>query len=220
MPRITTVEKARQDQGNCGRCGKEIKAGDGYRWIKFRHGGRHIRCLESGCAFRSSELTQSKMSEAYAAQEDAQDALTTWDGEELSDLQDIAQEAADAIRSVAEEYQSSADAIHDNFSESSTADECEEKSQELEGWADEIESAGEDLEDFEPVEPECPNCGSSMIKDEGTGTWKCNDDNGAGCTVSNFEPEGELLDESGQTRTDWTEACRDAVQTAIDNCPC
>lgn len=224
MPRVTVVKKAQKAQGTCGKCGKAIEAGDGYRWIKFRHGGRVVRCLDSKCSFRDSDLTQSKMSGAYSAREDAEDQVGEWDGSDLSDLTSIAEDCAQSIRDVAEEYQSSADSIRDTFSESATADECEEKANGLEEWADEIESAAQDVEEFEPEEqePECPNCGSTMIKNQ-AGAWDCNDDNGSGCAHKDFEPEetpeDEQVDSDGQTRSEWAENARSAVLDALGNCP-
>ena len=44
MARVTTVEKARKDQGNCSGCGDPIKVGDSYRWWKFLRGPRYVRC--------------------------------------------------------------------------------------------------------------------------------------------------------------------------------
>lgn len=149
MPRINRVEKARKAQGNCGKCGVEIGVGDSYLWIQFRHGGRIIRCLKHECRFRDSNLTQSKMSDAYRAQEDAEDAANKWDGEKLEDLQTIAEECASEIRDVAEEYRESADNIRATFEESPIADDCEEKADGLEEWAGEIEDSLQSFDEFD-----------------------------------------------------------------------
>lgn len=45
--RINTVKAARKDQGTCESCGKPIRRGDGYRWVKRRYGpkrSRHLTC--------------------------------------------------------------------------------------------------------------------------------------------------------------------------------
>lgn len=51
MARVTTVNKAQKDQGRCEKCSTEIKAGDGYKWIKPRShrgavGHKRKRCLD------------------------------------------------------------------------------------------------------------------------------------------------------------------------------
>lgn len=152
--RVNHVKKAQKDQGTC-TCGKEIKAGEPYKWAKGRYGPRMVRC--DSCRFRQSDLTSSdKLSRVYGAQEEAEDALASWDGEDADEARSILENLAASIREVSEEYQESADNIHENFSESSTADECEEKAQDLESWADSIEGAMDDIEDFDEddVEPE------------------------------------------------------------------
>jgi len=218
MPRVNTVQKARKAQGRCGRCGSEIGVGDGYRWIKFRHGGRRIRCLASECRFRASDLTQSKMSEVYAAQENAEDSIGGCGS--IEDLKALAEETAGAIREVSEQYQESADNIHESFSESTTADECEEKAQELESWADEIENALDEFGDeFEPTQvddPECPECGGSMTEREGDdGVWDC-DDPECGKRGITFEND---RDDEGRTEDEWLDAAREALENVISECP-
>jgi DNA repair ATPase RecN len=151
MTRVNHVKKARKDQGTCRGCGTEIKTGDSYQWIQFRYGGRTVKC--SACRFRGSELTQSKLSQVYAAQEAVGDALEAWDGRELDDLKADCENALDDIREVAQEYQDAADAIRE-VADNSIADQNEERAQELESWCDDIDSALSDLSEFEPEEAE------------------------------------------------------------------
>jgi len=141
--RINHVQKARKDQGRCGRCDKEIKVGDPYKWIKPRYGGKKVRC--EFCQFRPSEMTSSKMGIVYDAQEDALEEIGKWCDEDAADLQEILNRFAETVREVSEEYQESCDNIRDTFSDSPTADECEEKANELDSWASEIESAASEL---------------------------------------------------------------------------
>jgi len=149
MPRINQVKKARKDQGKCGRCGAALPAGSAYQWIKFRYGGKHIRCM--ACHFRGSELTQSKLSGALAAMEGADDALPG--ASTMEEIKDVAECAAEQIEEVGEEYQESADAILCEFSESSVADDCQEKAEELSSWAEEIRYAVEGYEnEYDPDE--------------------------------------------------------------------
>ncbi len=77
------MKKARKDQGQCGKCGVQINAGNGYKWWKFRHGGRRIRCMNPKCAPRPSDLTQSEYYQTmYGIQEQFHDqigAVDNWD---------------------------------------------------------------------------------------------------------------------------------------------
>lgn len=221
MPRVNSVKKARKAQGRCGRCGKEIGVGDAYLWIKPRYGGKRIRCMETACRFRASDLTGGKMSGVYAAMESAEDALAGG-AESIDDLKEIAGTAAEDIRAVAEEYRESAEAISEHFEGSSTAEECEEKADELEGWVDEIESALDDFDEFEPEaieEAECPDCGEAMVQDE-DGTWHCEDGD---CEVKGYIPEEdeavEKKDSEGRTEEEWLDAARDALSDVLSSCP-
>jgi len=65
MARVHRVEKCRKTPGKCGKCGNKIKKGQPYTWTKPRYGTKKVRCKT--CPFRRSDLTTSKMSEAYAA---------------------------------------------------------------------------------------------------------------------------------------------------------
>jgi hypothetical protein len=190
MPRINTVKKARKAQGSCGKCGKAIKPGDAYKWIKGRFGPRKVRC--ESCAFRASDLTSSdKLARVYDAQEDAQEAIGEWDGQDAQDLKSILETAAEEIREAAQEYQESADAIMEHFpSGNATSEECEEKAQELEGWADTIEDF--DPEEFEP----------ELSEDE--------DGKKTG------EDEDAELEEQ---REKWVEEQRDGANAVLDECP-
>ena len=106
MARVTRVQKAAKAQGDCGRCGKPIEKGDPYQHASPGwRGPKLVRCLN--CSFRGSELTGSKLSEAYAAIEDAGDEIT--DESTQEDCEASLQNAADRIREVAEEYRASSD---------------------------------------------------------------------------------------------------------------
>lgn len=160
MARTHVVEHCRKSPGNCGKCGVTIKKGEAYYWWAFRYGGKHIRCrLHSP---RQSDLTSSdKLSRAYAASEGVEDAvsalrqavvpvtvgLTSDDPgtdpvpgvealyQAVEDLKGSLEEQASEAEDIASEYNESADNIEQTFSSSSTADECREKAETLEGWS-------------------------------------------------------------------------------------
>jgi hypothetical protein len=142
----TTTRKA---AGSCSRCRDDIKAGDAYRWWKFRFGGKRIRCMKARCAPRPSDLTQSKMSSVYAAQENVDDVLMDWDTIDLDDVRGPLEELIDEVETIGEEYQEAADNQRDTFPDSPTADENEERAQQLEEWKDQLEDAKDSLEEFE-----------------------------------------------------------------------
>jgi hypothetical protein len=204
MPRINTVKKARKAQGTCGKCGKAIKAGDAYKWIKPRYGAKKVRCED--CAFRSSDLTSSdKLSRVYEAQETAQDAVNDWDGEDAQELKSILETAAEEIREVAQEYQDSADAIMEHFpSGNQTSEECEERAQELEGWAD-------TLDDFEPEEFEPEDEDDDPDAEEnGNGLTEVSDPN---------KSEADEDEELACKKEEWAEEQRGNAHVALDECP-
>jgi dsDNA-specific endonuclease/ATPase MutS2 len=217
MPRINHVKKARKDQGTCGRCGKPIKAGDSYRWIKFRHGGKRKRCSDPACRFRQSDLTQSdKLSRVYEAQETAEEninALDTSDESFEDDLRNVLEEAANEIREVAGEYEEAAENIREHFSESSTADECEEKAGELESWADELEGFEPGNGAFDPTDHDLPAefDEESVKRDEG----------------ATDEQHAEKVDEAREEyeekirelRSEWADDVIGEAQDVIGSCP-
>jgi len=147
VPRINQVKKSRKDQGRCGRCGDPLPEGSPYRYWKFRYGGKSKRCLKASCNPRQSELTQSKLSGAYAAQENFEDSIAGCGT--VEDVQALLEETADSVEEVADEYQESADAINETAEGSPVAEECEEKAEQLREWVEEIR--GVDL-----PEDECP----------------------------------------------------------------
>jgi len=75
MARVKVVKKARKDQGKCGRCGEEIKAGMPYRHWSFRYGGTRKRCMKAECFPKMSDLTNNeKLATFYAAVESLESA--------------------------------------------------------------------------------------------------------------------------------------------------
>jgi hypothetical protein len=142
MARVHHVKKAQKDQGKC-RCGHEIKKGEPYKWTQLYRSPKMKLC--DSCSFKSSDLTGSeKQGRVLDALDAINDALGDWDGKKGDSFEDMKSEVeamAEEIREVSGEYQESADAIHDSFSESETADQCEEWAQERESLADEIQQA-------------------------------------------------------------------------------
>lgn len=201
MSRVNVVQKARKAQGACSRCGAKIKKGDPYKWTKPRYGMRRVVCGQ--CQFKFSDLTSSdKLSQVYSAQEECEAAIQGWDGSDgtVDDLKDALTTAAGSIREVGEGYQESADNIHQNFSESSTADDCEEKASNLESWADEFESTADDLEEFDEEE----------AKKEAEADFD----------PKSKEDKDEFIEtEVDKKREEWAEEQRNKAEEPCGNCP-
>lgn len=201
MPRVNTVEKSRKEQ-SCGSCGETIPVGAGYRWIKPRYGGKRTRCLKPACRFRSSDLVSSdKLQRVYGAQETIEDFIASWDGLDLDDVKNALDEAATEIDDVASEYRESADNIRSSFSESTTADDCEEKADGLESWAQELRDAVDSIDDRPfPADEEEDEEDDSASEDEREEAKKA------------AEAKAEKLQE-------WIDEVKSAVHDALGNCP-
>lgn len=211
MPRINHVKKAQKDQGACLKCHKPIAAGDAYSWLKGRNGPRKVVC--ANCQFSDSDKTGSdKLGRVYDARDAALAAVGNWAIEDdPEDLKSALTECAEALREVSNEYQESADNIHQNFSESSTADDCEEKANEIESYADSVENALDNVDEWDE------DATRDELKDE----------------YENDNPKAEALDpvawgremsewvdeQVKERRNDWGEQARDAAESAIGECP-
>lgn len=123
MPKVHFVKAARKDNS-------VVKAGESYYWWQFRHGGKRY----SKTAPRRSQLTQSeKLGKAYELSERLEGIVRDgerskeWLQEAVENATDEFQQISEEVRELANEYRESAESIRASFSESPTADECEEK---------------------------------------------------------------------------------------------
>lgn len=141
MPRVYRKTKIRLGADrSCGRCGRAIKPGDEYLQWSFRYGGTHYRCASHYP--RQSELTQSKLASVYAAQESVQDQMP-----ELTDPDSIVaavEDVGSAAQEVADEYREADEAFGGQG-----ATEAAERADELEAWAQDLESFQLDVDDEE-----------------------------------------------------------------------
>ena len=209
--RRLTVEDKNQPLPNlkCGKCSKEIKPGDPYKWVKPKsgpYGGtKRVRCAECP-TWRPSELTgSSALSTLYAAQEDASDALGQWDRESKEDLESILEALAEGVRDAGNVYRESADNMESGFGHSTyQSDELNEKADALEGAADEIENYASDLEDWDEDEAR-----SEVLAES---EWE-----GAEGEEYDWDEDPEGLETDVESKKDeWADAQADKVQEAID----
>lgn len=153
LAQIKHVKRAQKDQDKCAGCGKALPAGSEYRYYKpgFRSRTKIRLCMSESCTPRRSQLESSKLSEAYAAIETAEDRLNdTGTPDEpvvltVEDVQEIIDECASEIRRISEEYEASIEAAP------MLEDTIREKIEQLDQFADELESLS--LDD-EPEKPE------------------------------------------------------------------
>lgn len=143
MPRVNVVKKAVKDQGTC-KCGKEIKAGDAYKWIKFRYGGRRVKCAD--CSFKASELTQS---EFLSTMYDLNDRLEDLSGDDPSEIQSEIEDIASEFNNLADETQGKYDNMPEGLQQGDTgqlleqrASECQDVASNLEGIDCEFDHEG------------------------------------------------------------------------------
>lgn len=161
MPRVHEQKKAKVGKVyQCAKCGKDIEPGALYYSWSFRYGGTYRQ--HKACGYpKSSQLTQSKMSSAYAAIESLEATFKGLHGpkETRSDLNDLESAVTDCIaelESVRDEYQDSFDAMGDNLQNADTGQQVQEKIDALEETINNLQSAidtiqgvEEDAEDFE-----------------------------------------------------------------------
>jgi hypothetical protein len=160
MARTHIVKKAQKDQGrcmspDCTHESREIVTGMSYKHFSIRShkGGRgtkkvyHVDCHVP----QSHRTTSAQLGMIYDAQEGATKALNSLGNDcSVDDFRAIAEEAAQGIREAGEMYVESADNMESGFGTSTyVSDEIREKGEGCEGWADDIESAVDDIEDFD-----------------------------------------------------------------------
>ncbi len=156
MARVTTVDKARKDQGPCTKCRVEIKVGDPYRWWKFRFGPRYVRCAKPECAPKAADLTRSEFySTLFDLGDRLQAALDDFrNGGDASDLAGELNDIASEIRTLGEECQEKLDNMPEGLQQGDTGQLLQTRVEECEGKAEELESAASTLESFDAEEGE------------------------------------------------------------------
>lgn len=153
MARITYVKKAAKPH-TCQKCGAAIEIGDSYKHVSpragsFARGRKLIRC--SACpTWKRSELTSSKLADAYAAQEQFDDDESRGSFTSLDEFLGLVEELADQIEGCADGYEESADNIESGFGhEVPMSEELREKADQVREWAENVRSACSDFDEFD-----------------------------------------------------------------------
>jgi hypothetical protein len=112
--KIKFVGKAQKDPGKCEKCGKELFKGDPYRWFKvgFRSRHKHVRCTDTQCMPKPSELESTSLSNIMAA----------FEAYEAKPVSGSDENWAEDLKGAVEEIQAAFE------------DYCSEKSEALDGW--------------------------------------------------------------------------------------
>lgn len=161
MSRVITVPNNRKEL-ECGSCHSTIPKGAGYRWTKPRYGSRKVRCLKASCAFKASDLSSSKAAIVHDAIDDARDQILT--AESQDEIQMILSDVAQTARDVGQEYQDASDQWaggngHEEWQEK--ADQCESFADDLESWSFSGEDDEEAVRQFVRDEEDDPEDGES-----------------------------------------------------------
>jgi hypothetical protein len=203
MARVYHVKKARKEHA-CEKCGATIHVGDPYKWTKPKtshYGGRKRTRCTTCPGWKPSEVSTSRLAIIW----DAQQSL-----ESAEDVQGV----IDAAREVSEGDMEAAENIRDGFGhDTQQSEELEERGQELEGWADELENALQEFQERGEPDEQCPQC-------SGEGEVSCPACEGEGCDECDEDGMVECPDCEGDTteRDDWEQARDDLVDLA-DTCP-
>ncbi len=135
LAKVSHIGRVRKP-GTCEKCGDAINVGDPA--VKFAVGFRarpRTRCTKPECFPKPSERESSLVSDVYAAQEDAD--LSS--AESLDDLHEVRDAVAEACREVAGQYEDS---------------EMFEKNYDLQERAEVLNSAADELDNWEPADDE------------------------------------------------------------------
>lgn len=129
MPRVRQ-KRANKDYPESG-----IKKGDTYYTWSFRYGGTYKSLKRP----RPSQLTQSKWSAVYAAQE----AIEDCDRNDKDSVHDAIEQAASDVRDVASEYNDAAEAM------GGAGEQNQERAGHLEELADELDRIADEVDEVE-----------------------------------------------------------------------
>lgn len=127
----------------CGRCGKEIEPGMPYKWIAPRsgpYGGRKLHRCGPCPTWQPWEYSQSMNARLSEVSYNFAGLIAA--AETADDVQSALDEAAGLVRDIAEEKRESASNIEEGFQHAtSQSEELTDTADQLDSWADEIESA-------------------------------------------------------------------------------
>ena len=137
MARVHTA-KAAKDYPDHG-----IKKGDVYFYWQLYKSPKQISKTHP----RPSQLTNSKLSAAYAAREALEDGVS--EAKDPQTLIDLLNDTAEAIRGVASEYEDAISNLPDSLQQGPNAEEWQEKADALESYASALEESATSIEQMD-----------------------------------------------------------------------
>ena len=151
--RVMTDDKTRPLPNlKCEQCGEEIKPGDSYKHVTVKNtygGTKHVRCATCP-TWQPWDLSNSLSARLSQVSFDFGNAVQ--DANEPGDIETALQDAAQAVRDIAEEKKESAQNIEDGFQHpTQMSEELQQVGDDLDSWADEIEGA--DVPELPEIEP-------------------------------------------------------------------
>ena len=213
--KVTNVAKAQKDTGRtCLGCRQPIVKGEAYKFFTPYRAGKVCRHEACG-SFKQSELASNdKLSTLYAAIEDAQDELNETVINSLDDLMSISDTLVASIKEVAEMYQESASAIEDGFGHStSQSEEMSDNASTLEDFANDVESAINDIDEFDE---------DSRIEEFDESIE--DDVEFDAANFASIEEQAQAINEAREAfldekRTEWVQEAVDAFENVLSECP-
>ena len=147
MARLHFVKKARKADKAAG-----IKKGDSYYWWKFMVGGRGGVKRKSKVKPRRSSLTQSEFLAAmYDAEDDLAVVLAAFESDgDFEELATACESASEMVRQTGEDCQSKYDNMPDGLQQGDTGQLLEQRVQQADEIADELENAATNIRDAMP----------------------------------------------------------------------
>jgi hypothetical protein len=148
----------------CGKCGNEITVGSPYKHISPRSGPYGGRTLYRCASCPDWHVWEYSSSLSARTAEISHDFWESFNGtllESQDDVTSLLNDAAERVREIASEKEESASNIEDGFGHAtSMSEELTDVAEQLNSWADDIESA--DIPEYpEPEEDDCDECDGS-----------------------------------------------------------
>lgn len=227
-PVFMTVKVADKNQPlpmpKCDKCGETIKVGQPYKHISPKsgpYGGRTLYRCGTCPTWQVWEYSSSLSARTAQIAYDFTNEIDSAESED--DISSALETAAESIREIAEEKREAAQNIEEGFGHSTyQSEELEQVAEDLDTWADEVESADVPSQDEYQCEEcsgegtvDCDECDGGQVKDEDDedgGTKDCDTCGGTG-TVDCDECDDNHVDLSA-----WREAVMNEV-TIVDECP-
>jgi predicted RNase H-like nuclease (RuvC/YqgF family) len=163
MARVHDVTRAQKDQGNCAGCGKPIKKGQPYAWVKASRFAmkfkRHPQCKP----FLMTETEgNDKKAMCYQAQQDLQEGIARLDRfpdddkrpdnekakEVMDDLRTMFDEAAGQVEEARSAWEESYDNLPEGFQQGDTGMQIEELKDQAEAYKDRLEEFPDEVEEW------------------------------------------------------------------------